>query len=292
MIIGDNRTAVIGNIRRAAESGDYYSKVELSDPVLTSDQSAAIIQRYLSTRDTAAFRMKGFAARRLVNAASALMNRDSVIVGMEKAAGITGGAVLTSNHFSPLDNTVIRQFARAMGKKRIPIVSQETNLAMPGFIGFLMNYADIIPISDDMHYMQNQFFQTLQTLANRGEWILIYPEQEMWFHYRKPRPPKRGAYYYAAKMNVPVICCFVEMQDQADLDTPEFRKVRYTLHILDVLTPDPGKSVRENSIAMCRRDYQLKTEAYEKIYGKKLGYDFDPSDIAGWLGREAENLEA
>ena len=34
MIIGDNRKAVIENIKRSAENGDFYAKVELNDPVL------------------------------------------------------------------------------------------------------------------------------------------------------------------------------------------------------------------------------------------------------------------
>lgn len=287
MIIGNNRPAVIDNIRQAAESGEYYAKVELDDPVLTPEQSAAIIDRYLRGRTRRSYRFKNFAARRLANAATTLFNRDTAIVGMEKIAGVTGGAILTCNHFNPLDNTVVRRFTRAAGKKRLCIVSQESNLAMPGMLGFLMNYADIIPISDDMHYMQGQFLQTLRELTGRGEWVLIYPEQEMWFNYRKPRPPKRGAFYFAAKLNVPVICCFVEIRDLADMDTEQFHKVRYTLHILDVLTPDPGKSVRENSIAMSQRDYELKKEAYQRIYGKALDYDFEDSDIAGWLGSGA-----
>lgn len=289
MILGDNRPAVIANIRNAAQTGDFYKKVELGDPQLTPEQSAAIIHRYLTRRGACSFRLKGFAARQMANAATAMFNRDTAIVGMEKVASVTGGAILTSNHFSPVDNTVVRHFARAVGKKRVCIVSQETNLAMPGILGFLMNYADVIPISDDMHYMQGKFLETLQSLVDRKEWVLIYPEQEMWFNYRKPRPPKRGAYYFASRMNVPVICCFVEMRDIPELDTPEFHKVRYTIHILDVLTPDPAKSVRENSLEMCRRDYALKKRAYEEIYGKPLDYTFADSDIAGWLGSKAVN---
>ena len=42
MIIGDNRKAVIENIKRSAENGDFYAKVELNDPVLTAEQSNAI----------------------------------------------------------------------------------------------------------------------------------------------------------------------------------------------------------------------------------------------------------
>ncbi len=287
MIIGNNRPAVIENIRQAAESGDFYAKVELDDPCLTPQQSAAIISRYLENRARLSYRLKCFTARRMAGAATGLFNRDTHITGMEKLACVRGGAVITSNHFSPLDNTVVRCLTRKAGKKRLYIVSQESNLAMPGLIGFLMNYADIVPLSGDNHYMQGQFFETLRTLTDRGEWVLIYPEQEMWFNYRKPRPPKRGPYYFAAKMNKPVICCFVEIQDKPEMDTQSFHRVRYVLHILDVLFPDPEKSVRENSQEMARRDYELKSAAYQQAYGKPLRYTFDSSDIAGWTGSEA-----
>ena len=114
-------------------------------------------------------------------------------------------------------------------------VSQDTNFAMKGFLGFLMRYADEIPVSKDKDYMERHFYRTLNNLlVNKKEYILIYPEQEMWFNYRKPRPPKRGAYFYAAKFNVPIISCFVEMKDMDKDDTEEFKRVKYVLHILDL----------------------------------------------------------
>ena len=104
----------------------------------------------------------------------------------------------------------------------------------------------------------------------------------VWFNYRKPRPPKNGAYFYSAKLNVPIISCFVEMVDMDEDDTEEFKKVKYVLHILDVLYPDLNKTPKENTEMLSQMDYNLKKECYEKVYGKELTYDFEPSDIAGW----------
>ena len=103
---------------------------------------------------------------------------------------------------------------------------------------------------------------------NRGEFVLIYPEQEMWFNYRKPRPPKRGAYYYAAKLNVPVISCFVKIINIDKRKSSEFCDVRHELYVLDPLIPDPSLSVRQNSLAMAEQDYRQKVEAYEKPTAK------------------------
>ena len=37
-----------------------------------------------------------------------------------------------------------------------------------------------------------------------------------------------------------------------------------------------------SSAALAEADYAVKRAAYERIYGKPLTYDFEPSDIAGW----------
>lgn len=284
MIIGEQREAVIANIAAAARAGAFHAKVEINDPVLTPEQEKRLISRYLDRRETAEYRCKCAVVRKLADWATALVNRDTQIIGIEKLAGVTGGAILTCNHFSPLDNTVVRHLTRKLGKKRINIISQQSNFAMKGPIGFFMNYADTIPLSDDPHYMLRQLPQMLKTLICRDEFVLIYPEKEMWFHYRKPRPPMRGAYYFAAKLQAPVISCFVEQQETKKMDRPNFHRVRYVLHILDVLYPDAALPQRQSSTQLCQQDYTLKKAAYERIYGKPLCYDFAPEDIAGWTG--------
>lgn len=284
MIIGANPDAVIENIRKAASSGDFYAKVETGDPVLSPQESKSIAQTHIAERGTRRYKTKAFVARKVANFATTLLNKDTQVVVDGDFAFPGGGVLITSNHFSPVENTVIRHFARELGYKRLNAVCQVTNLAMTGSIGFLMNYADTIPLLQEPHYMAREFTDVLDGLLKKGEAVLIYPEQEMWLNYRKPRPPKRGAYYFAAKLNAPIISCFVEMVDQEEMDTPEFRKVSYILHILGVLYPNPALSVKENSRILCEQDYALKTAAYEKAYGKRLTYDFESSDIAGWVG--------
>lgn len=284
MIIGRNRLEVIKNIKRSAECKDFYAKVEIDDPVLTSEQSNEIVKNYIKSRTTRSFKIKSFFARTMANILTFALNRKTEIVGIEKLKGIKGGAMITSNHFSPIENTAIRHLVKKLGKKRLNIVCQETNLAMTGAIGFLMNYGDTIPICENVRYMQRDFTNILSELVENDEYVLIYPEKEMWFNYRKPREFKRGAYYYAARLNVPVISCFVEMQDLPERDKGDFNKVKYTVHILDVMYPDINKTVKENSVEMCKKDYELKKSVYEKVYGKPLTYTFEKHDIAGWTG--------
>lgn len=283
MIIGKEREKVIENIRRAAGEGDFHRKVEVGDPVLTEGQKEVLIKKYLQKKRTLRFWAKNRLARKLICAATKKVNRETVIIGFENIDKIKGGAIITSNHFSPLDNTAVRTLAWRMGKEKLCIVSQETNLAMPGVTGFLMNYADILPISNNPAYMSRRFEPLLKKELDKESVVLIYPEQEMWFNYKKPRPLKRGAYYYAAKFGVPVISCFVEMKVLKEMDTREFYKVNYVVHVLPAIYPDGKKSVRENSFGMCVQDYEQKKSAYEAAYGKALDYDFEEVDIAGWV---------
>ncbi|HBJ10446.1 MAG TPA: 1-acyl-sn-glycerol-3-phosphate acyltransferase [Ruminococcaceae bacterium] len=283
MIIGDNRKAVIENIKLCAESGEFHNKVELNDPVLTAEQSKKITENYIENRKQPAFKAKTALGVTLAKSAAKIVNKNTVITGLEKIPENLGGCLITSNHFSPLENTVIRYLTNTLGRKRLGIISQTSNFAMTGIVGFLMNYADTIPISSEPHYLAKDFPAILkERLIDKKDAVLLYPEQEMWFNYRKPRPPKNGAYFYAAKLNVPIVSCFVEIIDLNKDDNSEFKKVKYVLHILDVLYPDKNKTVRENTDYLALTDYSLKKACYERVYGKKLTYRFEDGDIAGW----------
>lgn len=283
MIIGRDRLSVIENIKRRAKANEFNEKVELHDPVLSYDEAKAITDGFLRKRNTLGYKFKTFVAYTIANIGGRIINKNTEIVGDIDNELLKKGVIVTSNHFSPLENTVIRIFLRQNGVKKMNVVSQVTNFAMGGVIGFLMNYARTIPLSSDVRYFARDLTNVLREKIDMGEAVLIYPEQEMWFNYRKPRPHKEGAYHFSAKLNCPIISCFVEMIDENKLDTMDFYKVKYRLYILGVIYPDKNKSIRENCKEMCKIDYELKKDAYERIYGKSLSYEFDSSDIAGWI---------
>ncbi|MCD7858806.1 MAG: 1-acyl-sn-glycerol-3-phosphate acyltransferase [Firmicutes bacterium] len=285
MLIGGNKERVVANMRAAAERGDFNCKVEIDDPDLSKEEREAIVQHFLDNYRTLGYRFCNVCARALTDTATKILNRDTKIEGLENLAGVRGGVIVTSNHFSPLDNTAVRAAMNKAGYRRLFMVSQETNLAMKGWVGFLMNHEDILPLSNNTAYLRKHFAPMLHERLAQGHAVLIYPEQEMWFHYRKPRPPKRGAYYYAAVNRVPVVSCFVEIRDLPEKENDQFYKTRYVMHILPPIYPDPAKSDRRNSEEMMARDYRQKAAAYERAYGKALTYDFDEVDIAGWIPR-------
>lgn len=283
MVIGGSKVEVIENIKRAIEKNEFNKKVEIGDPNLTPEQKQEIIARYIENKGKLSYKIKNNIARLIIDVVTNIQNKETEIVGIENIKDIKTGAIITSNHFNPLDSTVIQKVIKKVGKNRLYIVGQEENLAMNGIIGFIMNYSDIIPISNQISYMKKDFQEILKQRFKENNYILIYPEQEMWFNYRKPRPIKPGAYYYAAKNNVPIISCFVEIRETEKKDNSEFYKVKYIIHILPPIYPDTEKTAKENSIIMMEKDYKQKQTAYEQAYKKKLDYKFEIEDIAGWI---------
>lgn len=283
MISIPRRDEVIGVIRENVASGQLNAKAEVGDPQLDDAMRAELRRGFLAQYGTTGYRLNNLAARAIADSATALAMRGGRIEGLQNAQGITGGAIITSNHFSPVDSAPVRAAAHKLGKRVLPIVGTEDNLAMTGPIGYLMRYADIIPLSTDHHYLMGEFLAMLKAQTDRGRYVLVYPEQEMWYNYRKPRPCKRGAYLFAAMLGVPVIPCFVEIVDGSRHESADFLETSYVMHVLDPIHPDPALSDRQNSVAMCAQDYRQKVEAYEQAYGKKLDYAFDAWDIAGWV---------
>ena len=282
MVIGKNKWEVINNIKMQAKQGEYNKKVELGDPKLTSEEKNKIINKYLENRNKISFKLKTKIAKITISILTSIMHKDTKIVGLENIKDLETGGIITSNHFNPLDSLIIQKLARKIYKKRLYIISQETNFAMKGIIGFFLNYSDIIPITDQVNYMKRDFPKIVKNILKDGNLILIYPEEEMWFNYKKPRPLKEGAYYFSAKNNVPIISCFVEMKETSKKDNDEFNKLKYVLHVLKPIYPNPNITAKENSVIMKEIDYNQKKEAYEKAYNKKLTYDFEIEDIAGW----------
>ena len=292
MIVMDGREETIANIRSAIAHGTLNVKVEPGDPVLTREQRAALRERYNAMRPASGapslkYRAGQAVAHAVLRIGTPLIVQDSHIVGQERAAGLDA-AIVTSNHFSPIDNTLVRSMVWATGRKRMPVVAQEDNLAMDGAFGFMMTYADTLPLPTNPAAVKHSFEPLLKRELDEGNFVLIYPEQEMWFNYRKPRPSKRGAFLYAARFGVPVLPCFVELRDKDKLERPDFVDVSYVLHVLEPIVPDPSLSDRENSIAMAEQDYRQKVAAYERIYDRKLDYRFDVDDIAGWVPTETQ----
>ncbi len=282
LLITPGREAAIENIRLAAAQGRFNDKTEPFDPQWRAEDLKADILHYVAKLPSLGFKLKNVAARAIVDRWIRRYNDGNEIEGMEQLEAVSGPAFVTGNHFNPFDNGLHRVLTRRAGRGRLWAVSQGTNFVMPGINGFVLRNIDVIPLIPDPSYLGGTFRTLLQRRLDQGRFILIYPEQEMWFNYRKPRPGKRGAFLFAAQTGVPVIPTFTELQALPSLVAPHFHDVRMILHVLPPIWADPAKTDRQNSLDMCQADFQAKVSCFERCYGRPLSYEFTPWDIAGW----------
>ena len=284
MIIGGSKKEVINNIKKNIENNELNKKVEIGDPNLSEEEIQKYIDAFYKNKKKLSYYLKNKIANKTIKKISKELYPDIKINGLEKLdlADLSNGAIITSNHFNPLDSYNIRKIVEEKLHKKLYIVVQDTNLAMPGFLGFLFNNIEVIPLSKSPNYIIKKFVPELKKILSKGDFVLIYPEEEMWFNYRIPRPCKRGAYQFAHELDVPIISCFVKIIDIDEADNDEFNKLKYVVNINKVIYPEVNESIRSDSKKMAEVDYEARKKAYEDAYNKKLNYEFDISDIAGW----------
>ena len=196
------------------------------------------------------------------------------IEGIENFLAVKNdGLIITCNHFSICDNYAVwRAIKPYMGKKLLYKVIKESNYTnSPGAFGLLMRHCNTLPLSSNRETMK-KFMFSLDTLLKRGEKVLVYPEQEMWWNYRKPRPLKGGAFRFAVDSGVKVLPMFITMEDSDILDPDGFFVQKYTVHILPAISAKPELNRKENIEYMKNLNYTAWVDIYEKFYNKRLTY--------------------
>ncbi len=183
------------------------------------------------------------------------------------------GVIITSNHFHAFEQYAIYKTLQPhLGKKDLYKVVREGNYtSFPGLYGFFFRHCNTLPLAAD-HKAFREFRAAISVLLARGEKILIYPEQGMWWNYRKPRPLKPGAFHFAASALSPVLPFFLTMEDTDRLDATGYPIQAYTVHILPAIFPDPTRPARENAEMLCRANEGAWKEVYESFYGIPLTY--------------------
>lgn len=282
MIFGFHRRQVINNIKKNVAKKQFDAKAELHDPVLNNKETNKIVSKYWQYTKTISYRLFNPLVRVVFNIASQILTGRCSIDEIENLPD-SPTAFITGNHYNQFDVLLIGKLALKK-RQRLFIVVEASNLAMPHLIGWAVRNFDSLPIDHDFHYLSRIFPKKLAQVLSKPGWILIYPEEELWFNYRKPRPLKKGAYYYAAKFNQPIISTFTEIQatSKRELFQRDFYKTKKILHILPTIYPNPDLKIRENMQRMAEIDYRQKKAAYEKYYQRKLTTDFSYEDIAGF----------
>ena len=162
-------------------------------------------------------------------------------------------------------------------KKMYRVIREGNYTGFPGFYGFLMRNCNTLPLSSNFKTME-KFITAVDRVLQRGQFVLVYPEQGMWWNYRKPRPLQKGAFTFAARNDKPVLPVFITMEDSDVLDQDGFFVQEYTVHFCEPVYPDPDKRRAQNVKEMLDKNYEAWKEVYEKTYNKKLTYLCDEKD--------------
>ena len=192
--------------------------------------------------------------------------------GIENFTAVKGGRIVTCNHFSVGDNYAVwKALCDHMDGRLLYKVIREGNYTNPPKpFGLFMRHCNTLPLSSQISTMK-KFSKAVTTLLSRGETILIYPEQGMWWNYRKPRPMQDGAFALAVRNKAPIVPIFITMEDSDVLEEGFFVQ-EYTLHILPAIYPDTTLSSAEARERMKKENYEAWVKVYEEFYKKPLVY--------------------
>ncbi len=269
-----DRVAIVRKIEEYEKAGRFDEDVEEDPPsrVLQPDEIEYVhksISQKLKTK--VAFMM----ARRFVQH---LLDEKKMIIkdikGIEHFQNLQSGAIITCNHFNAFDSFAI-QLAYDASKQHdrmfYRVIREGNYTSFPGFYGFLMRHCNTLPLSSNLATMK-KFLRAADELLDGGHFILVYPEQSMWWNYRKPKPLKKGAYVMAAKNNVPVLPCFITMKDSDIMGEDGFYVQEYTIHIGAPIYPDKEKTYAKRVTDMMEQNASLWQEIYETEYQMPLAY--------------------
>lgn len=270
------RLAIISRIEEYEKKGWFSKDVEDDPPTisLTEDKvdylNENLINRLLAkVITTYAYHF----IKKLLKTKQMIIKEVRGIENYEKIAD--KGAVLTCNHFNPFDNFAIHITLKKYLKKHhgeLYKVIREGNFTnFKGLYGLFFRHCYTLPLSSNFSCMK-KFMASVDTLLKRGEKILVYAEQGMWWNYKKPRPLTSGAFNFAVRNDVPILPCFITMEDSNIIGGDGFPIQEYTIHFLKPIYPDNTKSYKENVAEMNEKNYRMWKEVYEKTYGIPLKY--------------------
>lgn len=273
----ENKLALLAHIEELEREGRFSEDAEENPPApVLMPEDINYLPRSLKSKTQTKYAFK--VARWFVNM---LIKKKQLIIkeykGIENLEKVADGAVITCNHFNAFDSFAI-QLAFEQGKlkkkKMYRVIREGNYTGFPGFYGVLMRHCNTLPLSSNFKTME-KFIAAVDRVLEKNQFVLVYPEQGMWWNYRKPRPLQKGAFTFAARNNKPVLPVFITMEDSDVLDDDGFYVQEYTVHFCEPIYPDPNKKRAQNSCEMRDKNYEAWKAVYEQNYGEKLTYSCD-----------------
>lgn len=273
----ESKLVLLAHIEELEREGRFSEDAEENPPApVLMPEDINYLPRSLKSKTQTKYAFK--VARWFVNM---LIKKKQLIIkeykGIENLEKVADGAVITCNHFNAFDSFAI-QLAFEQGKlkkkKMYRVIREGNYTGFPGFYGVLMRHCNTLPLSSNFKTME-KFIAAVDRVLEKNQFVLVYPEQGMWWNYRKPRPLQKGAFTFAARNNKPVLPVFITMEDSNVLDDDGFYVQEYTVHFCEPIYPDPNKKRAQNSCEMRDKNYEAWKAVYEQTYGEKLTYSCD-----------------
>ena len=269
-----DRVAIVEKIQEYERSGRFDEDVEAdppTKPLLPEDIDYLKKSMYGRMKTKLAFAMAGRFVHGLIDDKKLIIKE---IKGLKHFKNLYSGAIITCNHFNAFDSFAIQlayEAAEHPDRKFYRVIREGNYTSFPGFYGFLMRHCNTLPLSSNRQTLK-KFTEAVDQVLKDGNFVLVYPEQSMWWNYRKPKPLKSGAFMFAAKNNVPVLPCFITMQDSDIMGGDGFPVQEYTIHISRPIYPTEGQNYRVNMNAMMEKNAEVWKEIYEREYQIPLTY--------------------
>lgn len=287
----ESKLPVIQNIKKAISEKKFNEKVEENDIILNIKEKQKIVKKVEKKRNSLIYPVKNTVVNSVLNK---LIKKVKILDEIEieyngkkeEMKKIKNGAIITLNHVHPLDFLPVLKLCKEEIKKKLYIIVEDSSFARHGIDGHIINYSNTILLTNLYSYLKKDFNKYIKEKIDEGNFVLIYPEEEMWINYKKPRPTKMGTYLCAAKYNIPIISCFLEIKEKVEKVSDEFKDVKFKIYIADIIEKKENLEIKDKAIYLKNRDFKAKKNMYEKIYNKKLDYTFEKEDIVGWIGKE------
>ena len=270
------RLEVLKKIKELEENGIFDVDVEDDPPTVPltpEDVDYLRTSRKSRIKSRMAYRMAQWFVEDLLKDNKLIIKK---INGIENLKNMKTGAIVTCNHFNPYDSFTIEKVFRLAGqnknRKLFKVIREGNYTNFPGMYGFFFRNCNTLPLSSNKRTMI-EFIKAVDVILKRGDFILIYPEQSMWWNYRKPKPLKNGAFNFAARSKVPVIPIFITMEDSDIIGEDGFLVQEYTVNIEKPIYPDENLTEKENTEAMKEKNYEVWKNIYEDFYKMPLEYD-------------------
>lgn len=269
----DIRGQVIVRINKFEKEGRFNEDVELDPPFRHLSPGEV---DYLRTKFTS--KIKTFWAVHYANRYfNGLIKKDIIKIdgyeGLDNLKNLKSGAIITMNHFNPFDSIPLNlAFKKNKPHNKLYTVIKEGNYTFPGLYGFFMRNRYTLPLTFNPILLR-EFNEAVSTILTKGDYILIYPEQAMWWNYTKPRPMRTGGFKFAVENNVPVLPCFVTLKERGKKDQDGYPMYSYTLHILPPIYPDLDLDKNKAIEKMKEENETMVKEIYETTYQIPLVYN-------------------